>query len=225
VTEVDVGNSAVLDHVKVQAEGPGAFHLAVTRARVADDGAYNGFALALGARLSRAEAWVDLNGCHGSCRLAGAYLLRDRQHCDNTTVIEHRVPHTTCREVFRGVLDDGARAVFQGRIVVKREAQHADGQQSSKALLLSDQSEVDQKPELEIYADAVKCSHGATAGQIDGNALFYLRSRGIPEVEARRLLIESFLEDALEQIGPEDLRAAMRSEIAGWFAAEKGGAL
>jgi len=128
------------------------------------------------------------------------------------------VPHTSCREVFKGVLDDRARAVFQGRIVVHRDAQKSDGHQLSKAMLLSDQAEIDAKPELEIYADDVKCSHGATAGELDDAALFYLRSRGIPEARARHILIESFLGEAVQKIAAEGLCPALLSSVANWLA-------
>ena len=147
-------------------------------------------------------------------------MMRGTQHCDNTTVIEHCVPHTSCREVFKGVLDDEARAVFQGRIVVHPGAQQTDGHQLSKAMLLSDRAEIDAKPELEIYADDVKCSHGATAGDLDHDALFYLRARGLPEARARALLIEAFLTEAVEAIAAEDLCPAFLASIADWLKAE-----
>jgi len=135
-------------------------------------------------------------------------------------VIEHLVPNTSCKEVFKGVLDDKARAVFQGRIVVHPDAQHSDGHQLSKVMLLSDQAEIDAKPELEIYADDVKCSHGATAGDLDHNALFYLRSRGLPEARARSLLVEAFLAEAVEAIAAEDLCPAFLASIADWLRTE-----
>jgi Fe-S cluster assembly protein SufD len=135
------------------------------------------------------------------------------QHCDNTTVIDHLVPDTSCREVFKGVLADESRAVFQGKIKVHRNAQRSDGHQLSKALLLSDRAEIDAKPELEIYADDVKCSHGATAGELDRDALFYLRARGLPEARARLLLIESFLSEAVEEISDTGLRGRIQNEV------------
>ncbi|MGF1609460.1 MAG: Fe-S cluster assembly protein SufD [Kiloniellales bacterium] len=216
-TEVAVGAGAILRHVKLQAEGAAAFHLGTLHARVERDGVYDAFGLSIGGRLSRNESTVRLVGPGASCRVNGAYLMRDRQHCDNTTVIEHMAPHTTCREVFKGVLDDQARAVFQGRIVVHRDAQQTDGHQLSKALLLSDGAEIDAKPELEIYADDVKCSHGATAGELDHDALFYLQTRGIPEPAARRLLVQAFLAEALEEIAAEQIRVALLAKIDGWL--------
>ena len=218
VTEVRVDSHAILHHAKVQAEGDAAFHIATLHAQVAEAAHYDSFGLSLGGRLSRNEVSVGLNGAGADCQLNGAYLMRRRQHCDNTTVIEHRAPRTSCREIFKGVLDDDARAVFQGRIIVQREAQHTDGHQLSKALLLSDRAEIDAKPELEIYADDVKCSHGATAGELDQDHLFYLRSRGIPEPQARNLLIQAFLTDALGAVTGYVLRVALEQKIKAWLA-------
>ena len=219
VTEISVGPGAVLHHYRVQEEDLGATHLKSEHVRIGRDGTYDSFALAIGGRLSRTETFARLEGEGSHCQLNGAYMMRGREHCDNTTVIEHMVPNTTCREVFKGVLNDEARAVFQGRIVVHKDAQHTDGYQLSKALLLSDRAEMDAKPELEIYADDVKCSHGATTGQIDEASLFYLRSRGIPQALARNLLIQSFLGEALDEISSTEVRKAMMDKIVHWLPA------
>ena len=216
-TEVRVGQGATLRHVKVQAEAETGFHLNTTHVEVARDATYDCFGLSAGGQLARNEIAVRLNGTGAHCQLGGAYMVRGQQHCDNTTVIEHIAPQASSREVFKGVLDDKARAVFQGRIVVHRDAQQTDGHQLSKALLLSDGAEIDAKPELEIYADDVKCSHGATAGELDHDALFYLRARGIPEPAARRLLIQAFLAEALEEIEAEEIRTALTEKIEDWL--------
>ncbi len=216
-TEISLGDGALLHHYKMQAEGAEAFTVGTMHASVGRDAHYDGFGMALGARLSRNEATVRLEGEGARCHLNGAYMMRGRQHCDNTTVIEHLVPHTSCREVFKGVLDDEARAVFQGRIVVHPDAQQSDGHQLSKAMLLSEKAEIDAKPELEIYADDVKCSHGATAGDLDHDALFYLRSRGLTEARARNLLIEAFLTESVEAIAAADLCPAFLASIADWL--------
>ncbi len=216
-TEIALGDGALLHHYKMQAEGPEAFNLGTLHASIGRDAHYDGFGMSLGARLSRNEVAVRLDGEGARCHLNGAYMMRGRQHCDNTTVIEHVVPHTSCREVFKGVLDDEARAVFQGRIVVHPDAQQSDGHQHSKAMLLSEKAEIDAKPELEIYADDVKCSHGATAGDLDHDALFYLRSRGLPEARARNLLIEAFLTESVEAIAAADLCPAFLASIADWL--------
>ena len=213
VTQVDIGPGAQLCHYRVQAETRDATHLSAVRARIDRDATYDGFSLAIGGRLSRNEISVRLEGRGAHCGVNGAYLMRGSEHCDNTTLIEHLVPDTTCREVFKGVLDDESRAVFQGRIVVHKDAQRSDGHQLCKTLLLSTGAEIDAKPELEIYADDVKCSHGATTGQMDEQALFYLRSRGVPEALARNLLVQSFLGEALDEIKSEDVRDALRDKV------------
>jgi Fe-S cluster assembly protein SufD len=217
-TEISLAEKALLRHYKLQAESSRGFHLATLHAELARDASYDSFTLSNGARLSRHEIAVRLAGEGAECHLNGAYLMRGEQHFDATTVIEHLVPHTTCRETFKGVIDDKARAVFQGRIVVHRGAQKANGHQLSKALLLSDRAEIDTKPELEIYADDVLCSHGATAGDLDHEALFYLRSRGIPEAEARAILIEAFLGEAVNAIAAEGLCPALMTSIGHWLA-------
>ena len=215
--EVSVGAGAALRHYTVQAEALEAVHLSTAYAEVAAGGLYDSFVMARGARLSRREARIRLAGPGAECHVNGVYMLRGEQHCDNTTVIDHLAPNTTTREVFRGVLDDRARGVFQGKIVVHPKAQKTDGHQLSQALLLSDSAEIDAKPELEIYADDVKCSHGATAGDIDHEALFYLRSRGIPEAAARHMLIEAFLSDTINSLAAEGLCPALISSVGHWL--------
>lgn len=219
VTEIDIGEGAQFNHYTVQAESRDATHLSTTHVRVAKDATYESFNLAVGGRLSRNEVSVRLEGEGGHCGLNGAYLMRGREHCDNTTVIEHLAPHTSSREVFKGVLNDESRGVFQGRIVVHKNAQKSDGHQLCKTLLLNTGAEIDAKPELEIYADDVKCSHGATTGQMDETALFYLRSRGVPEALARNLLVQSFLGEALEEIKLDEVREALTNKVIHWLPA------
>jgi Fe-S cluster assembly protein SufD len=219
--DIVVAENARLRHVIVHDEGVGGVHITTRSVTVAADGRYECFALSCGGRLIRHETSVSLSAPGASCALSGAYLLRDRQHCDTTIEVRHAAPHTVCREVFKGVIDEAARGVFQGRIVVEPGAQKSDGHQLSKALLLSDDAEVDQKPELEIYADDVKCSHGAAVGQLDADEMFYLRSRGIPEVEARRLLIEGFLVEVFDDVTDEDLREALLARARSWFGAKE----
>jgi Fe-S cluster assembly protein SufD len=217
-TNVVLGEAALLRHYKLQNEDLGAIHLSNLRARVGKTASYDAFTLSIGAQLSRNEALVRLEGEGASCHLNGAYLMRGKQHCDNTTQIDHLVPETSCREIFKGVLDDEARAVFQGRIVVHKDAQKTNGHQLSKVLLLSDRAEIDTKPELEIYADDVLCSHGATVGDLDHDALFYMRSRGIPEPQARAMLIEAFLAEAINAIAAEGLCPALMTSVGHWLA-------
>ena len=167
--------------------------------------------------LSRNEIAVILDGPGASCRLDSGYLVRGRQHTDSTTSIIHAKPQTSSVEVYKGVLDDQARGVFQGRIVVEKDAQKSDGHQLNKTILLSDRAEIDTKPELEIFADDVVCGHGSTSGQIDEELLFYLEARGIPEAEARALLIQAFVGEALEKVEDEALRDALAHASAAWL--------
>ncbi|WP_448188167.1 Fe-S cluster assembly protein SufD [Azospirillum sp. sgz301742] len=218
VAEAYVGEGAILRHYKVQREGSEAFHLSNSVAKVGKDACYDNFILTTGARLARNEVRVAL-GQGSSCNVNGAYMIGGHQHCDTTTVIEHKEPHGTSREVYKGAIDDHGRAVFQGKIVVHPGAQKTDGHQLNRALLLSDTAEIDSKPELEIYADDVKCSHGATAGELADEALFYLRARGIPKDEARALLIAAFLAEALDEIPEEPIREAFQGFVTGWLSA------
>jgi Fe-S cluster assembly protein SufD len=220
-TEVSLADGAVLHHYKLQADALDAFHTATVHAEVGPDALYDAFGMTTGARLSRNEIAVRLAGEGANCHLNGAYLVRGQQHCDNTTRIDHLVPNTACSEVFKGVIDDQARAVFQGKITVHRDAQHTNGHQLSKVLLLSDKAEIDCKPELEIYADDVVCSHGATAGDLDHDALFYLRARGIPEPAARALLIEAFLAESVHNIAAQGICPALMSSIGHWLAGRR----
>jgi Fe-S cluster assembly protein SufD len=217
VLDVQVGRGGTLRHYRVQAEGPEAFGVASLRVTLEKDASYEAFVLATGGRISRQDIRVQLDGKGAHCGLSGAFLMRDKQHCDTTTVIEHRVAGTSCREVFKGVLDEQAHGVFQGRIVVHRDAQKTDGHQSCKTLLLTDAAEINAKPELEIFADDVKCSHGATAGQLSAEALFYLRSRGVDEATARRLLIEAFVADAFDEVSWRPMRIIFGELVKAWM--------
>ena len=217
--EVTVGEGARLRHYRLQFEGAQAFHLSNTLARVGKDATYETFALTLGGALSRIEAYALLDGPGADCHLNGAYMGDVARHIDNTTLIDHAQPECRSRQVFQGVLDGRARGVFQGKIIVRRGAQHTDGHQLSRALLLSKGAEVDAKPELEIYADDVKCSHGATAGEIDDQALFYLRTRGIDETSARGLLIEAFIDEAIDEITIDAVRDRFAGAVGEWLGA------
>ncbi|MEJ0062003.1 MAG: Fe-S cluster assembly protein SufD [Alphaproteobacteria bacterium] len=218
VTEVSValGAQAKLLHAKFQDMGAEDYHLAATKVDVEGGAYYDRFAMTTGAALSRDEVHVTLKAPLAQTQLHGVYLQRGAQHADTTTVIDHAAPHTSSREVYKGVLDGKSRGVFQGRITVRPGAQKTDGHQLSRVLLLSDQAEADAKPELEIYADDVKCSHGATIGQLDETALFYLRSRGIPEREARALLIQAFAAEIIDGLASEELRAYASARAHEW---------
>jgi Fe-S cluster assembly protein SufD len=217
VTEVVVGDKARLNHVKLQRERDAAFHLATWLVEIKTDANYQAFQFSTGASLSRNQIFAAFTGEGSALDISGALLMRGHQHCDTTLVVEHRVPHCTSRELFKAVLDGEARGVFQGKIIVSPGAQKTDGKQMAQALLLSETAEFDSKPELEIFADDVVCGHGATSGQIDEDLLFYLEARGIPEAQARALLIQAFVGEAVEKIENEALREALNRETAGWL--------
>jgi Fe-S cluster assembly protein SufD len=217
VTDVSIAAQAQLRHLKYQDEGLGAVHLGFAEARLDQEASYEHFLLSLGGALVRNELRAVMAKEGGSVILNGAYLARGRQHVDNTTDIAHAAPQCRSREVYKGALDDHARGVFQGRIVVEPGAQHTDGHQLNRTILLSDGAEIDTKPMLEIYADDVKCSHGATAGSLDPDWLYYLRSRGVGEVDARRLLVEGFLGEVIDGIQMPPLAQHYRARVAGWL--------
>ena len=222
LVDIEVGERARLSHVKLQIEGEGAYHTALTKAALAGEARYESHLLALGARLARHEIHVRFDGEGANCQLRGGYMARGSQHVDNTTVIDHAVPHCESREVYKGVLDDTARGVFQGKIVVRQDAQKTDGHQLNRTLLLSRKAEIDTKPELEIYADDVKCSHGATAGEPEADQLFYLRSRGLDHRTALALIVEGFMGELLEEIGDEPVQAALAARVAYWIEGGEG---
>ncbi len=217
VTDIALGAGATLRHLRLQSEGGDAVHLAATRVSLARESAYRAFCLATGGGLSRNEIAVRIAGEAAECRLTGAALARGRQHMDTAIAIDHLAPGCASEQHFRYVLDEAARGVFQGRIVVHQDAQKTDAHQLNKTLLLSDDAEIDAKPELEINADDVKCSHGAAAGALDADALFYLRARGIDERLARRLLVEAFVAEAVETVEDEALAGHVRGAVADWL--------
>ena len=220
VLEISVGAGATLTHLRLQDESRAAFHLSTVYADVAERGTYDSFALALGGRLARLEVHARLAGKGAAAHLNAAQLLGGTQHADFTTVVTHDAPHCASRQTVKNVLTGRARGVFQGKIEVARDAQKTDGYQMNQALLLSREAEIDSKPQLEIYADDVKCSHGATVGELDTEQLFYLRSRGIPEAEARAMLVRAFLAEALDPIAHDAGRAALEAAVAGWWERE-----
>jgi Fe-S cluster assembly protein SufD len=217
VTEIHVGEDAVLTHVRLQNESPTAFHLSTVYVEIAARGTYDSFALNLGARVARTEVHARLIGAGGTAHLNGAQLLGGVQHADFTTVVKHDAPSCVSRQTVKNVLAGRAQGVFQGRIEVARAAQKTDGYQMNQALLLSPDAEIDSKPELEIFADDVKCSHGATVGELDVDQLFYLRSRGIPEAQARSMLVQAFLADSLDAVTDERVRAVLEHAVANWW--------
>ena len=217
VTEIVAAASASVVHRKIQRESRRAYHLANTRVTLAERGTYRAFLMSVGAGLSRCEIDVTLEGEGADCRLDGVYLARDRQHADVTTRVTHAEPGGSSRQMFKGVLDGRSRGVFQGRVSVRPDAQRTDGHQLNKTLLLSNDAEIDTKPELEIHADDVKCSHGAAAGHLDERELLYLRSRGLGAEEARRMLIRAFVAEAVESVEDGPFRDRLDAEIDDWL--------
>lgn len=218
VTEIQAAAGAHLRRYKIQQEGIGASHVGTLAGQLEGDAKLENFDLNLGGQLVRSEIHLALRGAGADATLNGIYLLRGKQHCDNAIWVDHVVGGNTSQQDYRGILDNKAHAVFQGKITVRRDAQGIEGHQLNKTLLLSDQAEIDSKPELEILADDVKCSHGATAGELDESGLFYLRSRGIPEAEARQLLMTAFAAQTLDKISDETVRGIMDRLVADWMA-------
>jgi Fe-S cluster assembly protein SufD len=217
VTEIHVADGAALTHVRTQAESTDAFHLATIYATIAAGGTYDSFTLNVGGRIARTEIHTALSGAGAVAHLNGAQLLTGSQHADFTSVVRHAAPKGTSRQTVKNVLAGHSRGVFQGRIEVARGAQGTDGYQMNRALLLSPDAEIDTKPELEIFADDVKCSHGATVGELDADQLFYLRSRGIPDQEARSILVRAFLAEALDPVTNDMARGLLEATVAHWW--------
>lgn len=213
VTEIILGEGARLDRVKVERESGEALHLSHVHATLAKDAVLRDFTFTSGARVSRQNGTYTFAGHGADARVTGAYLLSGKQHADTRLVVDHAVPHCLSRELFKCVMDGQSRGIFQGKVIVRKHAQKTDGKQSSHALLLSETAEFDTKPELEIFADDVVCGHGATSGDLDHDHLFYLKSRGIPEKEARTMLIEAFVGEAFEAVEHEGIRDALTALV------------
>jgi len=210
VTQVAAHDGAVIDHYKLQRESASAFHMASLGYVQERSSTVSNHSLSLGARLARHDIRAELEGEGADVTLNGLYVVKDSQHVDHHTVIDHRVPHCTSRELYKGVLDDTSSGVFNGRVIVRADAQKTDSMQSNKNLLLSDDALVNTNPQLEINADDVKCAHGATIGQLDPEAMFYLRTRGIAQDDARRILTEGFMADVSDRIRLAAVRNTLR---------------
>jgi Fe-S cluster assembly protein SufD len=206
MTDVVVGRGARIEHHKLQQESNKAFHIAAVNAALDQGSHFVSSSFALGAALARSDINVALNAAGAECSLDGLTMSEGRQHIDHHTCIDHNRPQGTSREFYKGVLAGASRAVFNGKVIVHPDAQHSDASQSNRNLLLSAQAEVDTKPQLEIWADDVKCSHGATVGQLDDEQIFYLRSRGIDDAAARALLTYAFAAEMVARVGPVTLR-------------------
>ncbi|MCX6631349.1 MAG: Fe-S cluster assembly protein SufD, partial [Candidatus Solibacter sp.] len=208
VTEIVVGDRAVVDHYKVQQESVNAFHIATLQATLGRSATFASHSISLGGALVRNDANAALS-TGSDATLNGLYIVNGTQHVDNHTMIDHAMPHGTSHELYKGILDGKAHAVFNGKIIVRKDAQKTDSKQTNKNLVLSDDAVVDTKPELQIYADDVRCTHGATIGQLDAESLFYLQSRGIGKREARSLLTYAFAQDVVDRIKVQSLRDSL----------------
>jgi Fe-S cluster assembly protein SufD len=214
VTELQLAENAAARYLQVVDESAGGFHIGLLGVQQARDSRFDSLAVILGGRISRSEVEVTLDGEGAECVLDGLYVARASEHVDCQTTIDHARPHGTSRELYKGVLCEAGEGVFNGRLVIREGAQKTSASQTNKNLLLSERARVETRPQLEIHANDVRCSHGATVGQLDRDALFYLRSRGLPERAARRLLTEAFLHELLERIVP-----AARPQVAAAVAA------
>jgi Fe-S cluster assembly protein SufD len=205
VTEIVAGDRAVVNHYKVQREDTAAFHVATLAVQLGRSANFSTNSISLGGALVRNDVNVVLS--EGTdATVNGLYIVNGTQHVDNHTSIDHAKPHGTSHELYKGILDDKSSAVFNGRIIVRKDAQKTDSKQTNKNLVLSDDAVIDTKPELQILADDVRCTHGATIGQLDAESLFYMQSRGIGKQQARSLLTYAFAQDIIDRIQVADLR-------------------
>ena len=216
VTEIVVGENAGLEHYKLQHEGADAYHVGATQVRAERHARYASHSISLGGALVRNDLTAVLDGEGVECTLNGLYAADAERLVDNHTTIDHVQPHGGSREMYRGILADRSRGVFNGKIIVRQDAQKTDAKQTNKALLLSDTAQINTKPQLEIFADDVKCTHGATIGQLDADAMFYLQARGISRADARALLIRGFVGDIVNRVA----FAPLRERLDGWLLAQ-----
>ncbi len=223
VTELVAGEGAVLDHYKIQAENERTLHFGMLGVRQGANSQFASHNIAFGSALARNEIAAVLEGEGADSNLNGLYVTTGRQHIDNYTTLDHAQPHTTSHELYKGILDGKSQGVFHGRIIVRPEAQKTDAIQRNKNLLLSEAAVINTKPQLEIYADDVKCTHGATVGQVDQDAVFYLRSRGIGLEQARALLTYAFTADVIARIKIEPIRTSLGDALFRRLAGEGAG--
>jgi Fe-S cluster assembly protein SufD len=209
VTEVVAEENAVVDHYKVQRESAQAYHVATMQVQMHRAANFSSHSIGFGGKLVRNDANAVLAGEGCECTLNGLYMANERQLVDNHTSIDHAMPHCNSHEVYKGILDGHARGVFNGKIFVRLDAQKTDAKQTNKTLLLSKDAQINTKPQLEIFADDVRCTHGATIGQLSADALFYLRARGIPQDQARALLTYAFASDVVSRIKVDAVRAQL----------------
>ena len=216
VTEIVTAENARIDHYKLQQEHAGAVHTGFTYAHQARDSRFASNSLSFGGGLVRSDTHVRLEGAGCECVLNGLYAVTGQQHIDHHTIIDHAMPHCNSHQLYRGILDGHATGVFNGKVIVRQDAQKTDAIQSNKNLLLSRHADINTKPQLEIEANDVRCTHGATVGQIDDEAMFYLQSRGINRPDARSLLTYAFAADIIESLNVEPLRKPLEQILLSW---------
>jgi Fe-S cluster assembly protein SufD len=219
VMEVIAGDRTNVQHVRVNAEGDKALALSTLAAKIGGEAVFNSINVTAGSATSRHQVFAVLNGENTNLRVNGATMLKGAQHGDSTLVVEHAAPHCESRELFKTVIDNEATGVFQGKIIVPHHAQKTDGRMMSAALLLEEGGSMNNKPELEIFADDVQCAHGATCGQLDEDLLFYLMARGLPKNVAESLLVQAFLSEALEFVENEAVRESLVGTVESWLKA------
>jgi Fe-S cluster assembly protein SufD len=217
VTDIAAGDGATVVHYRIQEDGADAYHIASLRARQGTGSRFAAHSVSLGARLSRSDVHAVLDGAGAECLLNGLYLGNGEQHVDHFTTIDHAKPEGSSREYYRGILDGRSRGVFRGRVIVRKDAQKTDARQANGNLLLSREAEADSRPQLEIHADDVKCTHGATVGPLDEEKVFYMRSRGIDESSARGLLAYAFAVDILRRFDLPDIRRTFEEKLLAWL--------
>ena len=217
VTELIAGEDAVISHYMIEREDRQAFNVSTLRSQQARSSNVSSHSVLLGGGLVRNNVHPVLAGEGGECLINGLFIGNGRQHMDNYMLVEHASPHCGSRQFYNGILDGHSHGVFHGRIIVHKDAQKTDAKQTNRNLLLSDDAQIDTKPQLEIYADDVKCTHGATIGQVEENALFYMRSRGIEENEARALLLLAFANECLDRMKCVPVRDYLRDLVQGWL--------
>jgi len=217
VTAITAERGAVVGYARLQAEGDQTLHLGTTMVTLGEGARFDHLTVTAGAAVSRSQMFLTTGGERTWLGIHGAGMIGGRQHADTTLLIDHALPGANTRVLIKNVIDDEAKGVFQGKIIVEPDAQKTDAKMMSKALLLSDTAEFAAKPELEIFADDVQCGHGATSGRIDAEQLFYLMARGVPQAEAERLLIEAFLADAIDALGDEAIGTALKRTVSAWL--------
>ncbi len=215
--EAIIEENAHVELLEVQSQSEEAFHIEKSEVKIKQDGTFNHYSFSFGGRISRNDIYAELDGENISCNLYGLYLGKEKQHIDNFTFINHSKPNSSSEEFYKGILDDESHGVFAGKILVSPNAQKTNAYQSNKTVLLSEKATIDTKPQLEIYADDVKCSHGATVGRLDKEQFFYILSRGIPEKIARSMLITAFANDVLTKVKFKEVREALQKIVSNYL--------